>query len=369
MLYQDKYKAVVESILEKSDPVYIELTIASDKNLKNKLTKHELSEILDDLQYKQGVIVVHRRGPHQKPTIKGWGENDKITGERLPIVHDPFEENKSYDFALKRLPQFRNWHSAFLTRINTSIENMDIVKLRRLSLLIKAINNEFQKNLHPDIEFSMLLDCEGELMFLKDKSIVLKYIHRESGAAGFRIRLELDVDNFMKFLPRLKNACLKRYKNQTTDAINIPPDTKWEDITIKFVDGHNVNIQYKDTLFRSDYKEMGFEDKKDRNRKPNQQWQFLIELSENNGEKSWDAPNEKNTNFKKAKQSFGDNPYKDHTKNPNRGFSIIKAPDKYKKKKQQLAQTLKAFFKINEAPFWPYRQVKAYKIKLKLIPS
>ena len=154
--YQEKYTAVVEAILEKPDPSYIELTIASDKNLKNKLTKSELAEILDELQYKEKVIVLR---PDRNPTIKGW-EIDKITGERLPLR----EADKSYDFALKRLPEFQNWYSAFLIRIETNLENLDEIKLKRLSSLVKAINNAFQKYLHPDIEFSMLSDCEGELI-------------------------------------------------------------------------------------------------------------------------------------------------------------------------------------------------------------
>lgn len=37
------------------------------------------------------------------------------------------------------------------------------------------------------------------------------------------------------------------------------------------------------------------------------------------------------------------------------------------KTKQLLAQTLKAFFHIDEDPFWPYEEVKSYKIKIKLI--
>ena len=227
MLYQEKYEVVVGAILGKPNPSYIELTIASDKNLKNKLTQSELSEILEALQDKEKVIVVQRRGPHQAPTITGW-EIDKITGERLPIVHDPFEANKSYDFALKRLPEFENWYSAFLIRIKTTLDNMDKVKLKRLSLLIKQINSKFQTR--PDIELTMPLDCEEELSFLKDKSIIPRYINRKNSNIGFRIRLELDVDNYTKFLPKFRKTCLKRFKNPLIKPTQNPSPSKQNNI-------------------------------------------------------------------------------------------------------------------------------------------
>ena len=146
-------------------------------------------------------------------------------------------------------------------------------------------------------------------------------------------------------------------------ALKLPANAKWEDITIKFVDGHNVDIKCKNKTSRSDYKEMGFEDSK--SRRPNKQWELLQRLAENNGEISWEKfATGKSSCLRKTEQDFG---YEfDEDKPQNKGFSIIKAPDKLKKTKQLLARTLKAFFKIDEDPFFPYDEVKAYKIKIKL---
>ena len=146
-------------------------------------------------------------------------------------------------------------------------------------------------------------------------------------------------------------------------VLNLPANAKWEDITIKFVDGHNVDIKCKNKTSRSDYKEMGFEDSK--SRRPNKQWELLQRLAENNGEISWEKfAAGKSSCLRKTEQDFG---YEfDEDEPQNKGFSIIKAPDKLKKTKQLLARTLKAFFKIDEDPFFPYDEVKAYKIKIKL---
>ena len=123
-------------------------------------------------------------------------------------------------------------------------------------------------------------------------------------------------------------------QNKEIYPIKLPPNTKWEDITIEFLDGHNANIKAKDLNANVYYKEMGFEDKK--KRLPNKQWELLELLSLHKGELTWNNPDAK---------------------------VLIK------KKKQLLAQTLKAYFQINEDPFLPYRQEKAYKIRINLIPE
>jgi hypothetical protein len=146
-------------------------------------------------------------------------------------------------------------------------------------------------------------------------------------------------------------------------VLRLPAGARWEDITIKFIDGHNVDIRYKGKNYRSDFKEMGFEDLK--SRKPNKQWDLLQRLAENNGEIAWDGlAAGKSSDISKTEQDFGYEFDEDDT--GNKGFSIIKAPDKLKKTKQLLSQALKRFFKIDSDPFFPYDEVKAYKVRLKL---
>ncbi|GAG59595.1 unnamed protein product, partial [marine sediment metagenome] len=116
--------------------------------------------------------------------------------------------------------------------------------------------------------------------------------------------------------------------------LKLPPNTKWKDITIKFLDGHNVRITAPNVRTEVGYKEMGFQD--DKRRMPNKQWKLLQLLAEKHGELSW---------------------------------LDREATTLIKKKKQLLSDTLKARFQINEDPFFPYKKVKAYKIKMNLIPE
>lgn len=116
----------------------------------------------------------------------------------------------------------------------------------------------------------------------------------------------------------------------------LPPDTKWENITIKFNDGHAVDIivnkEEQSKTISSNYASLGFEDS--RAKKPNKQWDLLRLLSENHGEISWDIP---------------------------------EAIDKIKKKKQLLSKGLKFIFRISDDPFWPYKKTKSYQVKFTLI--
>lgn len=110
--------------------------------------------------------------------------------------------------------------------------------------------------------------------------------------------------------------------------------TNWENITIKFIDRHFVQIVADNNVYTADYTEMDFKDR--RKLKPNLQWILLEGLSKNNGETS------------KNKSDY--DPY-------------------IKKKKQLLADGLKKYFGLDSDPFYSYRKEKNYRIKINLVPE
>ena len=136
-----------------------------------------------------------------------------------------------------------------------------------------------------------------------------------------------------------------RQEEIKTQQVGSPDGTKWQDITIRFIDnGDNVEISIKKDSRMANFQEMGFEDT--RKRRPNAQWQFLRLLADLKfqGVLSWDKLNAKGITSPKEQVSF-------------------------KKKKQLLAQTLKDYFQIREDPFYSYKKEKAYRIKINLISS
>jgi len=129
-------------------------------------------------------------------------------------------------------------------------------------------------------------------------------------------------------------------KGKDIQFIELPEGTKWQDITIRFIDNNdNVEISTKKITRMASYQEMGFEDAK--RKRPNLQWKLLQLLTMEKGELSWET----NLNIS------------------------IKERNNIKKRVQVLSDTLKEYFQIKEYPFYPYRKEGAYKIKINLNPS
>jgi hypothetical protein len=136
-----------------------------------------------------------------------------------------------------------------------------------------------------------------------------------------------------------EKVVLQKSKNRKIQLRKFPADTKWEDITIRFLNGEDAIINVKSDVHQVNYEVMGFEDEKKKT--PNQQWAFLRLLASKKGEVSW---------------------------NNNRDMTL-KQVNSVKKQKQLLAEVLKTYFQIDEDPFENYRTDKAYKIKIKLTPE
>lgn len=158
------------------------------------------------------------------------------------------------------------------------------------------------------------------------------------------IELNNKIDEFLYGTNNTNNPKTENYnenkknteqtKKQKIQLHNFPEDLKWEEISIQFLNGQEVIIKIRNDRYQTTYDMMGFQDK--RKRQPNKQWEFLLGLSQTDGKLSW----------------------KDS-----------RATLKGKKQKQLLAGLLKAYFGIQEDPFYTYRKEKSYKIKILLIPE
>lgn len=112
-----------------------------------------------------------------------------------------------------------------------------------------------------------------------------------------------------------------------------PPGTKWEDISIIFIDGETVKITVGSICKTKTYSQMGFMNTK--NGKPNKQWNDLEDIAGCYGMLSWDTPSK-------------DLPYK------------------RKKRKQLIADTLKSFFNLPDDPFYPYMKGSGWKTRFNI---
>lgn len=116
----------------------------------------------------------------------------------------------------------------------------------------------------------------------------------------------------------------------------LPRGTKWENITIKFIDDDRVHILVQGKSHAAHYSEMGLEGK---GGKPSVLWIFLRVLAMYAGEIKATDP---------------------------------KAVDTYKKQKQSLSNALEAYFGIDFDPFYPFQMKgktnKTYRVKFALLP-
>ena len=133
----------------------------------------------------------------------------------------------------------------------------------------------------------------------------------------------------------------KKVSTQIPAAKNrgFPSDLAWSEITLKFLNGEDAIVKFRNTTFQTTAEEMGFLDKKTKS--PNAQWGFMAQLASHGGEISW------SNNSDLSKHDI----------------------DAMKKRKQELVKGLWKYFGIEGDPFFPYRDIKAYKMKIALIPE
>ena len=136
-----------------------------------------------------------------------------------------------------------------------------------------------------------------------------------------------------------QNVVMPKPKDKKIQLQSFPKDLKWEQITITFLNGQEVIIKAQNKTLQTTYDLMGFQD--DKKKLPNKQWELLLELSKRNGEMDW--KNNQNLSQKEI--------------------------DAIKKRKQNLSDSLRAYFQIQDSPFADYEKEKKYRIMINLIPE
>jgi len=150
-------------------------------------------------------------------------------------------------------------------------------------------------------------------------------------------------ESFEISLPFIKQLPVPSLKKVT--PLKLPSDTKWEHITIQFLDYDKVRIQAPNKFSKVvNFRKMGFENQK--NGKPNKQWELFYDLARYRGDLSWTI-----TTYRKKVDSHP-----------------LSTP-KIRKQIQRLSESLKQYFNINEPPFYDYVKYEAYKTKFFLLPD
>ena len=214
---------------------------------------------------------------------------------------------------------------------------------KRFNKMKNKLNNELDK-----IEKEII----NNKQFMSD---TLDFFKKECLNVDFLLKQKYYpfVDNFIKSLEKGESfeICIP-FLNQLPapsqkriTPLKLPSDTKWEHITIQFLDYDKVKIQAPNKFNKVvNFRKMGFENQK--NGKPNKQWELFYNLARYRGDLSWTI-----TTYRKKVDSHP-----------------LSTP-KIRKQIQRLSNTLKEYFNINDAPFYDYIKIGAYKTKFSLLPD
>ena len=214
--------------------------------------------------------------------------------------------------------QMQDLFSSFLQFDGYCFQNGKIVKTT--PEILKEIKARIDKRKEEQVSRT---SDSGLMPTREPLHIVIDEVKKDIGIRGFE-----------------EKVILQKPKNKRIQLRKFPADTKWNDITVQFLNEHEVIIKAKNLTYQTNYEEMGFQDEK--KKLPNKQWQFLKLLAFKNGEISWEN---------------------------NRDLSLQQI-NSIKKQKQLLTEALKAYFQIyDDEPFCDYKKEKAYKIKLNLTPE
>ena len=136
------------------------------------------------------------------------------------------------------------------------------------------------------------------------------------------------------------NQILQKTKKKQIQRPDLPNNLKWGGITIRFLDGEEVQITAREKVFHTNYELMGFQDGK--TKRPTHQWDLLKAFAYRNG-------------------------FLDHKNNNDLDLKTI---NNVTKQKQLLSEKLKRYFyTVKGDPFHKYKKENGYRIKIYLIPE
>lgn len=234
-------------------------------------------------------------------------------------------EQKQYIHLITTLIKIRNSVKGFDSSITININDIDTGLIKDKEKLFEMLNN-FKTD-------KILIDYERETI-IRDYKINADDNNNITIYGSSIRKLELYAKNIMNNGTGLTKKYIK--------PLTLPPETIWEDITIKFKNKYEIEIYVKDKFLEiASNENMGCyksnlnkeEDNSDK------QWEFLQKLSVSNG-------------------NFDLN-----------SLTNIKEKDSYKKYKEKLSDNLVVFFNIKEDPFYDYKEKDSYQTKFKIEPN
>ena len=134
----------------------------------------------------------------------------------------------------------------------------------------------------------------------------------------------------------------------TKPKVELPPNAKWQDLTLSFINSQDIEVKYGDTsIGKYSHENLGFAQANTEWRNPDRRWTLLYVLAV--------------TGAYRPKVIIN----KDHLMQ----VCGVKSANAVEKQKSDLAKGLRATFGINDEPFEKYSHETGYQPKFTLLPD
>ncbi|MDD5432501.1 MAG: hypothetical protein PHO70_05900 [Candidatus Omnitrophica bacterium] len=222
MNYQDKLDIIIKTISKErekdSDNPFISLDLAKNKEL-SLIPIDEIEGIIDCLRKEKVLILRNITYPKATDT-----EN---------VSHYALTQQPCYSIEIAE--SFSNWHSAYILKKSTKLENLSLFNLEKICYLVHDIEEKFEINPNKQIiiklttnsieQFPLLREkCsinsdiipyrKEALEYLKDHSIISHYEIKHSEYADSEIGILLNVNEFNNFKKEITKIYEDKRKKQ-----------------------------------------------------------------------------------------------------------------------------------------------------------
>jgi len=159
------------------------------------------------------------------------------------------DEKKQYIYLITTLIKIRSSVKGFNSSISINFNNIDTGQIKDKKKLFEMLNN-FKTDEVP-VNYTQRTVIKDYEIDEKNNDII---IIRGSSIKKLKLYAEMIMGN------KIDST------NRHIVSLLLPPETKWESITIKFKDGHDVDILIpgRSKAIQSSYIEMGFQNLKTR---------------------------------------------------------------------------------------------------------
>lgn len=204
--------------------------------------------------------------------------------------------------------------------------------LRQALIRCKALEDQVRQAIEP---------IKPTLRFIAELQAIYQEVYGAEPVA--EISAEPAPEPMKQVKPKTKKEVLF-----SKPKVKLPPNAKWQDLTLSFINTEDIEVKYGDTIIgKHSHEDLGFTQANTEWKKPDRRWGLLQVIS----------------------ALAGRQPKIPATKQHLMNVCGVTSPNAVEKRKSDLSMGLRQAFGINEEPFNRYTNETGYQPKFTLLPE